>query len=54
VHSERCSIEEQSTEYCGWHVVSSYVVREYIKFMCGRTEDKRENSSQNSLCLHQV
>jgi hypothetical protein len=27
VSSERCSIEEQATEYCGWRVVSSDVVR---------------------------
>src|SRR5215469_16413078 len=27
VPSERCSIEEQSIEYCGWAVVSSDVVR---------------------------
>src|SRR5215472_10096966 len=27
VPSERCSIEKQSTEYCGWRVVSSDVVR---------------------------
>jgi hypothetical protein len=29
VPSERCSIEEQLIEYCGWRVVSSDVVRMY-------------------------
>jgi hypothetical protein len=31
VPSERCSIEEQSIEYCGWVFVSSDVVRDDLR-----------------------
>jgi hypothetical protein len=31
VPSERCSIEEQSIEYCAWPVVSINVVRGYLR-----------------------
>src|SRR5215470_16763943 len=44
VPSERCSIEEQSIEYCGWAFVSSDVVR-----MCTTSLDTTRHNIHNIL-----